>query len=42
MKQKKDLDISEIMFKIIMIGNSAVGKSCLLIRYIKDKFQQEY
>jgi len=27
---------NELMFKIIMIGDSATGKSCLLTRYTKD------
>ena len=30
------------MFKIIMIGDSGTGKSCLLTRYTKDLFEADY
>ena len=30
------------MFKIIMIGDSGTGKSCLLTRYTKDEFDADY
>lgn len=30
------------MFKIIMIGDSGTGKSCLLTRYTKDEFDSDY
>jgi small GTP-binding protein len=33
---------SEMIFKVIMIGESGTGKSCLLSRYIRDEFQNEY
>ena len=33
---------NEAMFKLIMIGDSGTGKSCLLVRYIKDEFNEEY
>lgn len=29
-------------FKIVIIGESAVGKSCLLIRFVKDRFETDY
>jgi GTPase SAR1 family protein len=29
-------------FKLIILGESGVGKSCLLTRYLKDKFDSEY
>jgi GTPase SAR1 family protein len=32
----------EALFKIIMVGDSGTGKSCLLSRYIKDHFTPEY
>lgn len=33
---------NEAMFKIIMIGDSGTGKSCLLTRYTKDEFDSDY
>lgn len=33
---------NELLFKIIVIGESATGKSCLMVRYIKDDFNPEY
>jgi GTPase SAR1 family protein len=33
---------NEAMFKLIMIGNSGTGKSCLLTRYTKDEFDLDY
>lgn len=30
------------MIKIILIGDSCVGKSCLLVRYADDKFPDQY
>lgn len=33
---------NEAMFKIIMIGDSGTGKSCLLTRYTKDEFEADY
>jgi GTPase SAR1 family protein len=33
---------NEAMFKIIMIGDSGTGKSCLLTRYIRDEFEADY
>ena len=29
-------------FKVVIIGKSAVGKSCLLIRFIDDRFDTNY
>jgi len=33
---------NEAMFKLIMIGDSGSGKSCLLTRYTKDEFDMDY
>jgi len=30
------------MFKLIMVGDSGTGKSCLLTRYTKDEFDIDY
>lgn len=40
--KKRKSDINEISFKIIMIGDSGTGKSCLLARYTKDVFEGDY
>jgi GTPase SAR1 family protein len=31
--------LNEFMFKIVLIGDTAVGKSQLLLRYTKDQFK---
>ena len=36
-KKKKESD-NDIQFKVIIIGDSGVGKSCFLARYIKGQF----
>lgn len=33
---------TELMFKIIMIGDAGIGKSSLLNRYIRDEFDADY
>ena len=35
--QQKDYDF---MFKMILVGNSGVGKSNLLLRFVKDSFNE--
>ena len=38
-KIKKKINKNKVMmFKIIMIGNSGTGKSCLFARYTRDQF----
>jgi Ras-related protein Rab-11A len=32
----------EFIFKIVVIGDAAVGKSTLIHRFIKDKFKEDY
>ena len=46
-KNKSDEDLvfhdrSEMIFKIIVIGDPAVGKTSLLTNFCGDKFQYEY
>ena len=30
------------LFKILLLGDSAVGKSCLLLRYCENSFQESH
>ena len=39
---RKRVSIGEALFKVIMVGDSAAGKSCLLSRYVKNHFSPEY
>eukprot|EP01022_Parablepharisma_sp_SALTPOND_P033637 TRINITY_DN89203_c0_g1_i1.p1 TRINITY_DN89203_c0_g1~~TRINITY_DN89203_c0_g1_i1.p1 ORF type:complete len:245 (-),score=29.64 TRINITY_DN89203_c0_g1_i1:43-777(-) len=34
--------IPDIMFKLIVIGEASVGKSCLMNRAVKDEFEENY
>ena len=36
------LDTSDYLFKLIIVGDSAVGKSCLLLRFADDKFTSDF
>ncbi len=40
--KSKKKDDSDLQFKVIIIGDSGVGKSCLLTRYVKDIFMTEH
>lgn len=40
--KRKPSGTNEVMFKLIMIGDSGTGKSCLLTRYTKDEFAMDY
>lgn len=35
-------DDGDIQFKVIIVGDSGVGKSCLLSRYVNDVFVPEH
>ena len=35
-------DSYDYLFKILLIGDAAVGKSSLLLRYCDDKFPESY
>jgi len=41
-RNKKINTRGELSFKMILVGNSAAGKSSLLTRYTKDEFKNEY
>lgn len=30
------------LFKLVIVGNSSVGKSCLLLRFADDQFNENY
>jgi hypothetical protein len=34
--------ISDYLFKLVLIGDSGVGKSCLLLRFADDSFTDSY
>jgi Ras-related protein Rab-1A len=36
---KRDYDY---LFKLVLIGDTCVGKSCLLVRFADDCFQENY
>ena len=38
----EDEDDNCRLYKILLLGDSAVGKSCLLLRYCDDKFQEQH
>ena len=37
MEEKEQIDY-DYLSKILIIGDSAVGKSCMLLRFVEDKF----
>lgn len=37
-ERSRKKDEGDIQFKVIIVGDSGVGKSCLLTRYVKDIF----
>lgn len=37
-ERSRKKDDGDIQFKVIIVGDSGVGKSCLLTRFVKDVF----
>ena len=37
-----DLFCSDFLFKMLLIGSSGVGKSCLLMRYAENSFNENF
>jgi Ras-related protein Rab-1A len=38
----RENDQHDLLFKMLLIGNSAVGKSCLLVRYAENSFNENF
>jgi Ras-related protein Rab-2A len=32
----------EVLFRVIIVGDTGVGKSCLLLRFTEDKFNDQH
>lgn len=36
----KNYTFSDFLFKILLLGDSGVGKSCIILRYTENQFSQ--
>ena len=41
-KYRSKSGAKSVLFKIIMVGDAGTGKSCILVRYTKDEFAEDY
>jgi GTPase SAR1 family protein len=40
--EPKNVSYQDFLFKVIIIGDSAVGKSCILYRLTKNDFKEDH
>ena len=40
--QEREENIYDYMVKLLIVGDSGVGKTCILLRYCKDKFKESH
>lgn len=39
---KSNSNLNEILFKVIIVGDPGVGKSCILNKFVKNEFTDAY
>eukprot|EP01095_Lingulamoeba_sp_RSL-Kostka_P005503 TRINITY_DN1683_c0_g1_i1.p1 TRINITY_DN1683_c0_g1~~TRINITY_DN1683_c0_g1_i1.p1 ORF type:complete len:207 (-),score=73.36 TRINITY_DN1683_c0_g1_i1:262-882(-) len=39
--ENEDYEDFDILFKLLLIGDSGVGKSCILVRFVDDEFEED-
>ena len=35
-------NVINLFYRLLMVGNAEVGKSCILLRYCDDSFREKY